>query len=154
MRAEVAVSKRLRLQVLLNGVVVLLVGFLCGVPYSQAILNEWGESAIRGWRTAHLGLVVGGIWLIATAGVLDLVRLGPTAISTLVALLIASGYGFSVALVVAAMSGERGLAPAPPLFNGIAFAANTVGAGAALASLVLMIAGIVSSLRSSGRRPD
>ncbi len=55
--------KRAQQRILFHGLVVLLVGLLCGVPYGQAITHAWGEEAVRAWRLAHFGLVVTGIWL-------------------------------------------------------------------------------------------
>ena len=59
--------KRAQRQILLHGLIVLLVGALCGVPYGQALTKGWGEEAVRAWRLAHFSLVFGGVWLLAVA---------------------------------------------------------------------------------------
>ena len=67
--------KRAQQRILFHGLVVLLVGLLCGVPYGQAITHAWGEEAVRAWRLAHCGLVVTGIWLMVVAAVTPLLVL-------------------------------------------------------------------------------
>src|SRR4051812_8305335 len=125
--------KRAQLRILLHGLVVLLVGLLCGVPYGRAITHDWGEEAVRAWRVAHFGLVVGGIWLIVVAGISNLFVLTTRSIALLIYSVVTSAYGFTVALVVAAIAGVRGLELAGPAVNVVVFLANSV---AALASLV------------------
>jgi hypothetical protein len=130
-----------QIRVALHGSIVLSIGLLCGVPYGQAITASWGADAVRAWHTAHLGLVVGGVWMLASAGVLSFLELGPRLRTALVLLLVVSGYGFSLALVVAASSGVRGLEPVGPIVNWVAFVGNTIAAAAALGSLGIIMVG-------------
>src|SRR6185369_13755231 len=51
-----------------HGAAVLLVGLLAGIPYSTAITGGWGPEAVRAWQKAHLGIVAGGMMLVAVAG--------------------------------------------------------------------------------------
>jgi hypothetical protein len=139
--------KRAQLQILLHGLIVLLVGLLCGIPYGRAINHDWGAEAVRGWRVAHFGLVVGGLSLMVVAGVAHLLVLTRRSVALLVYSVVTSAYGFTLALVVAAVGGVRGLNLAGPSLNVIAFLANL---GAALASLVwvaVMLLGTIAALR-------
>ena len=141
--------KRAQLRILLHGLVVLLVGLLCGVPYGRAITHDWGEEAVRAWRVAHFGLVVGGIWLMVVAGVSNLLVLTTQSSALLVYSVLTSAYGFTVALVVAAIGGVRGLELAGPALNVIAFLANSVAALASLVSVGVMLFGALVVLRQA-----
>jgi len=144
--------KRAQLQILLHGLVVLLVGLLCGIPYGRAITHDWGEEAVRAWRFAHFGLVVAGMWLMVVAGVSHLLVLTTRRIALLVYSVVTSAYGFTVALVVAAVGGVRGLELAGPALNVIAFLANSVAAFTSLVAVGVMLLGTLVALRQPGTR--
>ena len=100
---------------------------------------------------AHLGLSAAGIWLIAVAGISHLVVLNARLVSVFVWSFVGSAYGFTVALVLAAVGGVRGLEPTGPFLNFVVFVANTVGALGALVGVALMGVGTYAALRSAGR---
>lgn len=137
--------KRSQRQILLHGLIILLIGLLCGAPYGRAITHGWGDEAVRGWRIAHFSLVVGGIWLMVVAAVLPLFVLGARGRAVLVSSVVTSGYGFTVALVVAASGGVRGLEAGGSSLNVVSFVANMI---AAVASLVWVVTAIVGALRA------
>lgn len=56
-------------QLILHGGVILLVGLLCGAPLGSAVVRGKPEETIRAWRVAHSSLVMGGILLLALAGI-------------------------------------------------------------------------------------
>ena len=141
--------KRAQLQILLHGLIILLVGLLCGVPYGRAITHGWGEEAVRGWRLAHFSLVVGGLWLMIVAAVSHLLVLGRGGIAALVYSVVTSGYAFTAALVTGAIGGVRGLDAAGPILNTVAFAGNVVASVASLVWVVVSIVGTVRALRES-----
>lgn len=144
--------KRAQRQILLHGLIVLLVGLLCGVPYGRAITQGWGEEAVRGWRLAHFSLVFGGVWLMVVAAVSHLLVLSHRGIAILVSAVVTSGYAFTVALVVGATSGVRGLEAAGPLPNVVAFAGNIVASVASLVWVAVSLAGTVKALREPDAR--
>jgi hypothetical protein len=139
--------KRAQLHILLHGLIVLLVGLLCGVPYGRAITHGWGEEAVRGWRLAHFSLVVGGLWLMLAAAVTHLLVLSRRGIAILVSSVVTSGYAFTVAVVVGASGGVRGLEATGPVLNVVAFAGNIVASVASLVWVVITIFGAVRALR-------
>jgi hypothetical protein len=141
--------RRAQLQMLLHGLIVVLVGLLCGVPYGQAITHNGGEEAVRGWRVAHFSLVVSGMWLMVVAAVSNLLVLSRRGIKVLVYSLVSSGYGFMVALVVGASAGVRGLEAKGPMINILAFGANVIAAVGSLVWVVVMIVGAVRALREA-----
>jgi hypothetical protein len=139
--------KRIQVKVLLHGLVIILVGFLCGVPYGRAITRGWGEAAVRGWGVAHVSLVIGGLWLMMVAAVSDLLVLGPRGSKVLLYSVVTSGYGFMLALVVGASSGVRGLEATGSAVNLLVFATNTVASVAALVWVGVTITGALRALR-------
>jgi len=141
--------KRNQLHILLLGILGLLIGFLCGIPYGISITRGWGEDAVRAWRTAHLGLVLGGILLIAVAGVFHLLILNSKMASACAWSLAISVYATTVGVVIAAVSGARGLEPIGPFINFFVFFANVAGALGALIGVTLMAVGTIAALRNS-----
>jgi hypothetical protein len=139
--------KRAQRQILLHGLIVLLVGLLCGVPYGRAITQGWGEEAVRGWRLAHFSLVFGGVWLMVVAAVSHLLVLGHRGILILVSSVVTSGYAFTVALVVGAVGGVRGLEATGPLVNVVSFTGNIIASVASLVWVSVSLAGVVKALR-------
>jgi len=139
--------KRAQRQILFHGLIVVLVGLLCGVPYGRAITQGWGEEAVRGWRLAHFSLVFGGVWLLVVAAVSHLLVLSRRGIAILVGSVVTSGYAFTVALVVGAIGGVRGLEATGSALNFVAFAGNIVASIASLAWIVVSLVGAVRALR-------
>jgi hypothetical protein len=139
--------KRAQRQILFHGLIVVLVGLLCGVPYGRAITQGWGEEAVRGWRLAHFSLVFGGVWLLVVAAVSHLLVLSLRGIAILVGSVVTSGYAFTVALVVGAIGGVRGLEATGSALNFVAFAGNIVASIASLAWIVVSLVGAVRALR-------
>src|SRR5947207_461905 len=62
-------------QLTFHGAVVTLVGLLAGIPYSM-VATERILGSERAWRFAHVGNILGGLILIAVAGVVDRLDLG------------------------------------------------------------------------------
>ena len=139
--------KRAQLRILFHGLIILLVGLLCGVPYGRAITGGWGDEVVRGWRVAHLSLVVGGLWLLMVAAVSSLLVLDRRGIALLVGSNVTSGYAFTVALVLGASAGVRGLNATGPILNVVVFGANTVASLASVVWIVITIVGTVRALR-------
>jgi hypothetical protein len=126
---------------LLHAVIVYLVGLLAGLPYGAAINRGDSEERIRAWRLAHGSLVVGATTMLAIAAVLSHLSVGRLVCWSIAGCSIASGYGFAVALPVAAWVGQRGLTASRPLSNRVVFAGNSLGVLCSfLAAVVLLYA--------------
>lgn len=139
---------RLQRQLLLHGSVVLVVGLLSGALFREAITGAQGENAERAWRVAHSGLTMGGALLIAAAAALPILALPRRAAPLLVWSLVASGYGFVIALPCSAAVGMRGLEPMGPASNFVVFIGNTVGALGSLSGALLIVWGAWRAVRS------
>jgi hypothetical protein len=124
---------------LLHAVIVYLVGLLAGFPYGAAINRGDSEERIRAWRLAHGSLVVGATMMVAIAAVLSQLSVGSLARWLIAGSSIASGYGFALALPVAAWVGQRGLTASRPLSNRFVFAGNSLGVLASLLSAVVLL---------------
>ncbi|QZH69449.1 hypothetical protein [Mycolicibacterium farcinogenes] len=120
---------------IVHGAVILLIGLVAGLPYGQSIRTGVSEPRQRAWSAAHTGLTGTGVMLIALGAVargwgMD----GQLGHATTLSL-IASGYGFVFAMVLAACTGKRGLTAAMPIANlavaaGYVFSVTTVLIGA------------------------
>jgi hypothetical protein len=150
---ETGMMHRAQLRLLFHGNLFLLIGLLSGVPYLFGIVQGWSAEEVHGWHFAHTALSVGSVWMIAVAGVLSLLTVGTSTLAVLVWSLLLCGYGFSIGIVLSAIAGVRGLEPCGPPLNLVAFVANMVGIGGALANVVLMTTAAYSSLKRLGK-PD
>jgi hypothetical protein len=88
------------------------------------------------------------------AGISNLLVLTTRISALLVYSVVTSAYGFTVALVVAAIGGVRGLELAGPALNVIAFLANSVAALASLVSVGVMLFGTLVALTKCSSRDE
>ncbi|MGH8631412.1 MAG: hypothetical protein ACREU7_11710 [Burkholderiales bacterium] len=128
-------------QLIFHGGVILLVGLLCGAPLGSAVVRGKPEETVRAWRVAHSSLVMGGVLLLALAGVVSHLNLSALALALLVWAFVVSSYVFAVVLPLAAHYGHRGLTSAPPLLNRVVYFGNVVGAGGLLVGTVFLLYG-------------
>ena|SRR5688572_12504954 len=133
-------------QLILHGAVVLLIGLICGAPLGSAVVRAKSEERVRGWRVAHSSLIMGGILLLAVAGIADELRLGAVAQHVLVWSFVISSYGFAVVLPLAAHYGLRGLTPAGPLLNRVIYVGNMIGAAGLTVGTIVLLWGAYGAL--------
>jgi hypothetical protein len=133
-------------QLVLHGAIILLIGFACGAPMGRSIVRRKSEDTVRAWRVAHSSLVMGGILLLAIAGVVEHLRLGGWALSLLAVSFIGSSYAFAISLPLGAHYGFRGLTPAPPLLNRVVYAGNILGIAGFFVGALLLIWGACAGL--------
>jgi hypothetical protein len=89
---------------------------------------------------------MGGILLLAVAGIADQLRLGAFAQHLLVWSLVISSYGFAVVLPLAAHYGHRGLTPAEPLLNRAIYVGNMIGAAGLTVGTIVLLWGAYGAL--------
>ncbi|TMA55532.1 MAG: hypothetical protein E6J75_11720, partial [Deltaproteobacteria bacterium] len=103
-----------------HGAVVTLVGLLAGIPYAMVATGRVVGSE-RAWRFAHVGNILGGIFLLAVAGVADRLDLVPARRTLLVWSLVLSAYADAAGIVMAAIFNVRGLIPGGSLANTLVY---------------------------------
>ena len=120
-----------------HGAVVTLVGLLAGIPYAMVATGRVVGSE-RAWRFAHVGNILGGIFLLAVAGVADRLDLVPARRTLLVWSLVLSAYADAAGIVMAAIFNVRGLIPGGSLANTLVYVLLAVGAAGALLGMGLL----------------
>ncbi len=94
-------TRRRQLSLVLHGAFFMLVAMSAGTPGFYIAIHQELQNHIRVYfRQTHSILIATGIWMIATGGVLPLLKLTDRGISVLAYSLIVSGYTFLVALGV------------------------------------------------------
>jgi hypothetical protein len=133
-------------QLIFHGAVILLVGLLCGAPLGSAVARGKPEETLRAWRVAHSSLVMGGVLLLALAGIVAKLQLGALPLALLVWAFVGSSYGFALVLPLGAHYGQRGLTAAPPFMNRVVYAGNIIGAGGLLVGTLVLLWGAYAAL--------
>jgi len=90
----------------LHGVLALIVSLVSGHWFSKAITTGGSEVA---WRVVHSGGSMGGIMLIAFSSLIPIMALPLWATLLFVWFIILGTWLFIVAMIVAAITGQRGL---------------------------------------------
>lgn len=80
--------------VIFHGAIITLIGLLSGLIYWQAIIQNKKLEVIRGWRTAHVFLVIEGMFIIIVGLLIPHLELSDLAVWVLIWITIGSGYGF------------------------------------------------------------
>ena len=124
---------------ILHAAIVLLFGLLLGGPYARAIRQGASAQVVHSWRVAHLSLPLGAILMLVVAPLLGSFAISAPVQWALALTLIVSAYGFCVAAPLAALTGDRGLAPGARGLAACVYAGNMVGVAGSLAAAVLLI---------------
>ena len=78
-----------------HGAIIILIGLFSGLIYWQTIIRDKRPEVIRGWRIAHVFLVIEGMFIIIVGLVIPYLALGALAVRVLVWTIASSGYGFT-----------------------------------------------------------
>jgi hypothetical protein len=141
---------RADLQMFLHGAIVLLLGYLCGFPLGVGMTENWGSADVHFWRVAHSGLVVGGVWSIATGAAVRHLSLSGRSISTLAWSVVLANYGFLLnGFARAAAAGSDGAGG--PL-NWLVLSTYALASLASLLGAGLTIVGAFLALRAQPLR--
>jgi hypothetical protein len=112
-----------------------------GLIYWQTIIRDKRPEVFRGWRIAHVFLVIEGMFIVIVGLIIPHLVLGDLAVRVLVWTIASSGYGFAWAFIGGAWKGYRGLTPKPYGFNTILFLGHFIGAGGSLIGIAMIIYG-------------
>jgi hypothetical protein len=137
-----------RVQLIGHAAILLLFALAAGFP---AVVDADPLGRLHTWRSAHLALLVIGIWILATAAVMPSLVLPRREATALVWSLAVTGYGIGTAVLLEAGAGVNGHGPGGGMANWVAFLGNTIGALAALLAVLLTLTGAWAALRSAER---
>ncbi|KPJ91344.1 MAG: hypothetical protein AMJ53_11880 [Gammaproteobacteria bacterium SG8_11] len=127
----------------LHGVLILLVSLISGRWFSRAITTGGNEVA---WRVVHSGGSMGGIMLIAFSSLLPIIALPRWATESFVWSTVAGIWFFVLAMIVAAITGERGLKSGGTLVNRSIYCCYFIGAFFSLIGCSLLLTGLIRAL--------
>jgi hypothetical protein len=126
---------------ILHGAIVTFIGLFSGLIYWQTIIRNKKLELIRGWRIAHVFLVMEGMFIVIVELIIPHLALSSLAVRVLVWTIASSGYGFAWAFIGGAWTGYRGLSPSPYGLNTILFLGHFIGAGGSLIGIAMIIYG-------------
>jgi len=126
-----------------HGAAVILLGLLAGFPYALVVTGDLAGSE-RAWRMAHMEGVTNGLLIFGVAAVAPVLRLGAGARRALVACLLFTAWANTVASVIGAATGNRGLALAAPPANALVFVL--------FSAAIVTVFAVVGLVMQGGRR--
>jgi hypothetical protein len=121
-----------------HGALMLLFGLLLGAPYARAIKSNAAAHIINSWRVAHASLPMGAILMLVTAALFPALAVSASIKWAITITLVISAYGFCIALPLAAITGQRGLAAGKGLGQ-VVYLGNVIGAIGSLVSAVIFL---------------
>ena len=124
-----------------HGAIIILIGLFSGLIYWQSIIRNKMPEVIRGWRIAHVFLVIEGMFIVTVGLIIPHLALGGLAIRVVIWTITSSGYGFAWAFVGGAWKGYRGLTPKPYGLNTLFFLGHFIGAAGSLIGIAMVIFG-------------
>ena len=127
----------------LHGVAVLTVSVIAGLVLWRVLRHEQ-EGA--DWHLVHASGTVRGVFLIALAAIVDLPRLPEWLTATAVWLIIWFAWTSVAAMIIRAVTGERGFYPGGSSASRLVFVLYGLGAVALIPACAILIAGLVRSL--------
>ena len=130
-----------RLRIVFHGAVVVLVGLFCGF----GAVNDGDVERL--WHTAHEGLIMIGVLMIAISSAMPVLTLPKREAIALVWALLAMGYGLMTGLVLQGFLGQHAFSPTTSPLLMIAFIGNAFGMGGSVISVALTIMGANSAYR-------
>jgi hypothetical protein len=133
----------LSIHLALHGVLVLFVSVLSGVTLWRVMLRSGKEHA---WHLIHAGGSVRGVLLIALAAVVPYLPLPPVTLTTFVWLMIVSIWSSMFAMLIAAITGDRGLQNAGTTMNRLVYLFYGVHAVTLFPAFFILIYGLISAL--------
>lgn len=133
---------------LANGALVLFLGLLVGYRYWLTIVlpadRERRGSSPGGWRVAHATLVEFGLVMLVVGMLLPGLDLEPAHLSLMAWSLVVAGYGFSFAMTLGAVLGNRGLTPIPFGITTLLFTGHLAGALGSTLGVGILLYGLLA----------
>lgn len=134
---------QLAIHLALHGAIVLTVSIIAGLLLYGAILKSKNEAA---WHLVHAGGTVRGVMLIALAAIIHLPVLPAWQLATAVWLIIFFVWTSMLAMIIAAISGDRGLGLSGSIANKLVYVLYGLGTIAIFPGCLLLILGLFKAL--------
>jgi len=136
--------ERLAIHLALHGSAVLTVSIVGGLLLYRTILKRTNESQ---WHLLHAGGTARGVMLIALAGIIRLPALSRAQLSAFVWLTIFFVWTSTLAMLIAAATGDRGLRLEGSVANKAVYGLYAAGTAAVVPACALLIYGLLNALR-------
>ena len=81
--------------VIFHGAIIILIGLFSGLIYWQTIIRNKRSEVIRGWRIAHVFLVIEGMFVVIVGLLIPHLAISGLPVRVLAWIIISSGYGFT-----------------------------------------------------------
>lgn len=133
-----------RARLIFHGAVVILVGLLCGYP---TVVEALGSPS-RNWHTAHEGLIMMGIWMLAMSSVLPALVLKRREALGLLWSMLAVGYGFMTALIIQGVTGYEAFEPGQTPVSFVEFTGSAIGILGSLLTALLTLSGARAAIKA------
>lgn len=134
---------KLAIHLALHGSLVLTVSLVAGLILYRFILKKNSDPA---WHLVHAGGTARGVMLIALAAIIHLPVLPPWQLSALVWLMIFFAWASTLAMFIAAVSGERGLRLSGSGTNKLIFILYGLDVVTVFPACFLLILGLLNAL--------
>lgn len=133
----------LAIHLVLHGAMVLTVSLCGGLLLYRVLLKDKNPAT---WHLVHAGGTVRGVLLIALAAIIQLLALPLSQVSLFVWLMIISIWASMVAMILAAVSGERGLRLSGTITNKLVYLFYAVHIVTIFPALFLLIYGLLKAV--------
>jgi hypothetical protein len=135
--------EQLSIQLVFHGVLVLVVSILGGVVLWRVLLKQdYGPQ----WHLLHAGGTVRGVLLIALSSVLHFPVLPLTALSIMIWLFIISIWASVFAMLIAALTGDRGLQNRGAFANRLIYLLYVIHAVTLIPAFLILMYGLIRAM--------
>lgn len=135
--------ENLAIHLVLHGALVLTVSLFGGLLLYRVLLKDKKSAA---WHLVHAGGTVRGVLLIALAAIIPLLALPLSQVSFFVWLIIISIWASMFAMIIAAISDERGLRLSGSLANKLVYLFYAIHIVTIIPAFFLLIYGLLKAL--------
>lgn len=135
---------KLAVYLALNGALVLTLSLLAGLALYGSILRQ--KHHVAAWHLVHAGGSGRGVMLLALAAIIHLPVLPPWQLTALAWLAIVFVWASMLAMILAALSGERGFGLSGSAMNRLIYVLYALGVVAIFPACLLLIYGLFTAL--------
>ena len=141
-------------RIIFHGSVIFMVGLLAGLPFGAALSFEWGEEAKRAWGLAHSAGTSAGLITLVSALLVSRLLISEANLNLMGRSFIASGYGFTLGMWLAAAAGERGALPFGSMINVLVLMFYTAGVVGSFIGATILLKSSMATSTTTGLAED